>query len=88
MAKDVKTDNLSIEERTVLALERQAKAYERMAGAQEDLADWFHGFDRKTWTEKLEWYLHEFYQIMKTKQVGGSISRPDRGYEREADEQK
>ena len=79
---------LSLEERTVIALEKQAKAYERMAGAQEDLADWFHGFDRKTWTEKLEWYLHEFHQILKTRQVGGSSSRPDKDYERDSNSEK
>ncbi len=81
-------ENLSLEERKVMALEKQAKAFERMAGAQEDLADWFLGFDRKTWTAKLEWYLHEFYQMFKTKQVGGSSARPDRDYERDFNSEK
>ena len=76
-------EQLTLEERKVIAMEKQAKAFERIAGAQEDMADWFLGFERKTWTEKLEWYLHEFYKIFKTRQVGGSASRPGKDYERD-----
>lgn len=74
---------LSLEERTVIALEKQAKATEKLAYAAEDIADFFHGANIGPFTEKLEWYLYEFHQILKTRQVGGSSSRPDRDYERD-----
>jgi len=75
---------LSLEERNVIALEKQAKATERLAYAAEDIAEFFHISDIGKFTEKLEWYLYEFHQILKTRQVGGSSSRPDKNYEREA----
>jgi hypothetical protein len=79
---------LSLEERNVIALEKQAKATERLAYAAEDIADFFHTADVSKFTEKLEWYLYEFHQILKTKQMGGSSSRPDRDYERDFNSEK
>jgi len=79
---------LSLEERQVIALEKQAKATEKLTYAVEDIADFFHSADIGKFTEKLEWYLYEFHQILKTKQVGGSSSRPDKGYERDFNEDK
>jgi hypothetical protein len=79
---------LSLEERQVIALEKQAKATEKLTYAVEDIADFFHSAEIGKFTEKLEWYLYEFHQILKTKQVGGSSSRPDKGYERDFNEDK
>jgi len=79
---------LSLEERQVIALEKQAKATEKLTYAVEDIADFFHTADLGKFTEKLEWYLYEFHQILKTRQVGGSASRPDKGYERDFNEDK
>jgi hypothetical protein len=56
--------------------------------AVEDIADFFHTADIGKFTEKLEWYLYEFHQILKTRQVGGSSSRPDKDYERDSNSEK
>ena len=82
MAKTINKEDLSLEERTVIALEAQAKATEKLAYAAEDLVDMIGAANMGKFTEKLEWYLYEFHQILKTRQVGGSASRPDRDYER------
>lgn len=79
---------LSLEERQVIALEKQAKAIEKLTYAVEDIADFFHTADMGKFTEKLEWYLYEFHQILKTRQVGGSSSRPDKDYERDSNSEK
>jgi len=79
---------LSLEERQVIALEKQAKATEKLTYAVEDIADFFHTADIGKFTEKLEWYLYEFHQILKTRQVGGSSSRPDKDYERDFNSEK
>ena len=70
-------ENLSIEERGV-------KALERIAVSLEDINDWVYSLETKAWSERLEWYLNEFYLIAKTRQVGTtSINRPDKNSERE-----
>lgn len=68
-------DSLSVEERGV-------KALERIAVALEDINDWCYSLETKAWSERLEWYLNEFYNIAKTKTVGTS-NRPEIGSERE-----
>jgi len=48
----------------------------------EDINDWCYSLETKAWSERLEWYLNEFYNIAKTRTVGTS-NRPDTGSERE-----
>ena len=43
---------LSLEERQVIALEKQAKATEKLTYAVEDIADFFHTADIGKFTEK------------------------------------
>lgn len=81
-------EKLTLEERKVIALEKQVKATERIAGAHEDIADWLIASNAEKFVEKLEWYLYEFHQIMKTRQVGGSSTRPDKNYERDFNNEK
>ena len=69
-----KTNNKSLEERGV-------KALESIASSLGDINDWVYDLDADMWQERLEWYLNEFYQIAKSKTVGTS-NRPERGSER------
>lgn len=37
--------------------------------------------DTKGWSERMEWYLNEFYMIAKAKTIGNT-GRPDKSTER------
>ena len=64
--------------------ERGVKALESIAHSMQDISDWLYDLDTAGWSQRLEWYLNEFYLIAKTKQVGSvSANRPDRNSERE-----
>jgi hypothetical protein len=61
--------------------ERGVKALESIAQSLGDINDWLYDLDADLWSERLEWYLNEFYQIAKQKTVGTS-NRPTRESER------
>lgn len=61
--------------------ERGIKALESIANSLGDINDWLYELDADLWSERLEWYLNEFYQIAKSKTVGTS-NRPERESER------
>lgn len=61
--------------------ERGIKALESIADSLGDINDWLYDLDAEKWSERLEWYLNEFYQIAKSKTVGTS-TRPVRESER------
>lgn len=61
--------------------ERAVKAFEKIAGSLENIQDWMYELDTKGWSERLEWYLNEFYMIAKAKTIGNT-GRPEKGTER------
>ena len=71
-----------LEERKVLAFEQMAKSFGRIADALEERNDYNEDVGFVEWSERLEWYLNEFYQLFKTKTKGGT-NRPSRNAERE-----
>jgi hypothetical protein len=70
--KPEQTDNIE---------ERAVKAFEKIAGSLENIQDWMYELDTKGWSERLEWYLNEFYMIAKAKTIGNT-GRPEKGTER------
>ncbi|MBT4208588.1 hypothetical protein HOE22_09630 [Candidatus Woesearchaeota archaeon] len=63
------------------AEERVAKSLESIAESFRTFEDSFLELDLPIWSERLEWYLNEFYSLAKQKTVGGE-NRPDRDKER------
>lgn len=59
---------------------RGVEAMERIATSLEGINDWVYSLNTAAWSERLEWYLNEFYLIAKAKTVG-SANRPTREYE-------
>ena len=41
--------------------ERKIKALEKIATSLEDLTLWFEEVDKDEWSERLQWYLSEYY---------------------------
>lgn len=74
MATSKKTEPMDTEERAV-------KAFEKIATSLENIQDWMYELDTKGWSERLEWYLNEFYMIAKAKTIGNT-GRPTTGAER------
>lgn len=61
--------------------ERKVRALEDLASSFRDLNDWLFEIDKTSWSTRIEWYLHEFHNIAKAKNLG-SVSRPLRDTER------
>lgn len=62
--------------------ERKVKALENIANTLEDLNDWFYSTETDVWSDRIAFYLNEFYQLAKAKTVG-TTNRPPRDAERE-----
>ena len=55
---------------------------ESIAKSLEGINDWVYTLNTASWSERLEWYLNEFYLIAKAKNVGSS-DRPKNEYDEE-----
>lgn len=73
-SKKTETSNIDIEERAV-------RAFEKIGTSLENIQDWMYELDTKGWSERMEWYLNEFYMIAKAKTIGNT-GRPDKSNER------
>ena len=58
------------------------EAMSRIATSLEGINDWVYTLNTSAWSERLEWYLNEFYQLAKAKTIGSS-DRPTKEYEEE-----
>jgi hypothetical protein len=58
------------------------EAMTRIATSLEGINDWVYTLNTAAWSERLEWYLNEFYQLAKAKTIGSS-DRPTKEYEEE-----
>lgn len=67
---DSNIEKKSLEERGVVAIESIAKSFETFEDVILDL-------DLESWTERLEWYLNEFYLLAKSKIIDSSSDRPE-----------
>ena len=67
---DSNIEKKSLEERGVVAIESIAKSFETLEDVILDL-------DLESWTERLEWYLNQFYLLAKSKIIDSSSDRPE-----------
>jgi hypothetical protein len=51
---------------------RGVEAMESIAKSLEGINDWVYTLNTAAWSERLEWYLNEFYLIAKAKNVCSS----------------
>jgi hypothetical protein len=52
---------------------RKVKALEKIANSLDALTVWFEEINKKEWSERIAFYLYEFYNIAKDGQVGTQI---------------
>jgi hypothetical protein len=46
---------------------RKVKALEKIANSVDALTIWFEEVDKKEWSDRLQYYLHEWYNTTKPK---------------------
>ncbi len=62
MAKKT-TDEITPMEQEILLLEKKkVKALERIANSVDALTIWFEEIDKKSWDERIQYYLHEWHK--------------------------
>ena len=62
--------------------ERGVEALEKIAGSLGNINDWVYNLNTDAWSERLEWYLNEFYLLAKAKTMG-TFDRPKKEYDEE-----
>tara|TARA_B100002019_G_C21271283_1_gene602501 strand:+ start:2779 stop:3009 length:231 start_codon:yes stop_codon:yes gene_type:complete len=65
--------------------ERATKALESIAQSFQTIEDSILDVDFPMWSERLEWYLNEFFKIAQQRTIGSS-NRPTLDRERSVDE--
>ncbi len=63
-----KESNTTIE--SVVLETRKVKALEKIANSLDALTVWFEEINKKEWSERLAFYLYEFYNMAKESQIG------------------
>jgi hypothetical protein len=58
--KEEKTEQLLLEQRKV-------KALEKIANSMDALTIWFEEINKDEWSDRLQFYLHEFHTMAKPK---------------------
>jgi hypothetical protein len=61
--------------------ERGVDALEKISESLQTIEDVVLEFDVPAWSERLEWYMNEYYNLLKAKIVGSS-NRPPRKNEK------
>ena len=66
---EVKPEIPTMDEKDKLEL-RKVKALEKIANSLDSLTVWFEEVDKNEWSERIQWYLSEFYRMKKTETPG------------------
>ena len=60
--KEEKNEQLLLEQRKV-------KALEKIANSMDALTVWFEDIDKEEWSQRIQWYLSEFYNAFIKEEV-------------------
>jgi hypothetical protein len=53
-------ENTNIDEKNLLEI-RKVKALEKIAASLDSLTIWFEEIEKDEWSDRIQWYLYEFY---------------------------
>jgi hypothetical protein len=56
-----------LEKEKLFLEERKVKALEKIGNSMDALTIWFEEVDKNEWSERIQWYLAEFYKSTKPK---------------------
>ncbi len=55
------------EEQLLKLEEKKVKALEKIANSLDALTIWFEEIDKQEWSDRIQFYLHEFHKSLKPK---------------------
>ena len=61
--------NTATDEHLVMLEERKVKALEKMANVLDALTLWFEDIDKEEWSNRIQWYLAEYYEKYGKKKI-------------------
>ena len=64
MATAKKTETNTQQEESILLEQRKVKALEKIANSVDALTIWFEEIDKEEWSQRIQWYLSEFYKAL------------------------
>jgi hypothetical protein len=66
MERIIKQNNINIMTEQELKLEeRKVKALEKIANSVDALTIWFEDIDKQDWSDRMQFYLHEWHKTIK-----------------------
>ena len=73
MATAKKSESFLQNDEAFLLEQRKVKALEKLANSVDALTIWFEDIDKEEWSQRIQWYLSEFYKMVpkeeETKEV-------------------
>ena len=76
MATIKKTETNSQDE-SILLEQRKVKALEKIANSVDALTIWFEEIDKEEWSQRIQWYLSEFYKSLPKEEVKEEVKEEE-----------
>lgn len=67
---------LNLEEEKILLEQRKVKALEKISNSLDALTIWFEEIDKDGWSERIEYYLYEWFKTVKTPEQMEELQTP------------
>lgn len=69
MATTKKTESFLQNDESFLLEQRKVKALEKLANSVDALTIWFEEIDKEEWSQRIQWYLSEFYKLVPKEEI-------------------
>jgi hypothetical protein len=69
MATTKKTESFLQNDESFLLEQRKVKALEKLANSVDALTIWFEEIDKEEWSQRIQWYLSEFYKMVPKEEI-------------------
>jgi hypothetical protein len=64
-----KTESFLQNDESFLLEQRKVKALEKLANSVDALTIWFEEIDKEEWSQRIQWYLSEFYKMVPKEEI-------------------
>ena len=69
MATAKKSESFLQNDEAFLLEQRKVKALEKLANSVDALTIWFEEIDKEEWSQRIQWYLSEFYKLVPKEEI-------------------
>ena len=78
MATAKKTETNTQQDDLLLLEQRKVKALEKIANSMDALTIWFEEIDKEEWSQRIQFYLAEFYKSLpKEKEIQSEVEKTE-----------